>query len=110
MKRICTASIFAAILGVGCGPQVTPQQFDPMGAVEPSAQDKIKNALIKAGVTKEIAAIYEMDNEWMVTLRSPPKPDAGDSQTERGIPEKATVNKSTLEVKLLNPGGGKPGL
>ena len=105
MNNLCSGLMLVAVLCAGCGPQVKPQPFDPLGAVEPSAQDKIKNALEKAGVTKEVAAIVEMDDAWMVTLRTPQDPKAADGQAERGIPEKATVNKSTFEVKVLNPGG-----
>ena len=106
MNRFCISFAAATVLCIGCGPEVRPQQFDPLGGVQTASQDKIKEALKKAGITKEVAAINDMENEWLVTLRNEKK--AGDDATTRPIPERATVNKSTFEVKIMNPGGNKP--
>jgi hypothetical protein len=106
VNRHCIAFAAVAAIAVGCGPEVRPQQFDPMGGVKVDAQDKIKEALKKAGITKEIAAVSEMDNDWLVTLRNEKKAESDEGT--RQVPERATVNKTTLEVKLMNPGGNKP--
>ena len=95
-----------ALIGVGCSPKIEATKFDPMGSVESTTQEQIKEALKKAGVTKEMTAIVDMDKEWMVTLRPEPREFEGDS---RPVPERASINKETLAVKILNPGGGRPG-
>jgi len=105
MTRLFAATAALALIAGGCGPKVEPEKFDPMGSVESTTQNQIKEALKKAGVNKDVTAIIDMDQEWMVTLR----PEARETDPDsRPIPERATVNKSTFAVKVLNPGGRRP--
>lgn len=106
MKRFITLTAAIALVGVGCGPKIEAEKFDPMGSVESATQEQIKEALRKAGVTKDVTAIVDMDKEWMVTLRPDAREFDGDS---RPVPERATINKASFAVKVLNPDGKHSG-
>ena len=104
--RLCALTAFTALVGVGCGPQVAPPLLEPMAPTAQAAREKIRNALIKVGVTQDAVAVMDLENEWMITL--PSAGEFGDVELAiRAIPERALVDKQTLRVHMLNPEGSR---
>lgn len=105
--------MFAAavlVATVGCGPEVKQQSVDRLGAAPAADQDKIRQALDKAGIKKKIAAINDAGDMWLVILELDGLGPNGEAPPGRPTPEKATVHKTTFEVKKLDtPGGGGAG-
>jgi len=103
-------SVFSIALlcaSLGCGPEVKQTPTDPKGAASEGDQDKISAALKKAGITKEIGAINDAGDEWLVTLKLDGLGPNGEPPPGRPIPEKAMVHKQTYDVKKLDtPGAG----
>ena len=70
MKQLFSVfSIALLCASLGCGPEVKQTPTDPKGAASEGDQDKISAALKKAGITKEIGAINDAGDEWLVTLK-----------------------------------------
>jgi hypothetical protein len=88
----------------GCGPQVTQREVDPLGQATVGEQDKIKEALKKAGIDRDIVAIIDTGESWLVTLQFAGGPQPAGS---RMIPDKASVNKKTYEVTKMDAPSGR---
>jgi len=109
LKQAYLVLAFSSLIGCG-GDQVKPQPVDLKGAASTGEQDKIREALQKAGITKEIGTIVDGGDDWLVTLKLDGLGPNGEPPPGRPIPDKALVNKKSFDVtKLSNPGNTERG-
>ena len=94
----------ALCLFVGCTQGPTQTKIDPLAGASGDL-DKIKDALKKAGVTKEIAAVNDLGDNWRVTLQLDGIGPNGEPPPGRPLPTLVMVEKSSMKVTVLNEGG-----
>jgi hypothetical protein len=94
------AALLAAGAMVGCGsPTPTQTKETPMGDTSVAEQDKIKEALVKAGIKNPPAAVLENDKDtWVVVITPDGVGPNGEPPPGRPIPLRVLVNKHTFEV------------
>ena len=95
----------------GCGGETPkPNTVTAMSAAS-GHEEKIKEALKKAGIKNPPSAIFDADDStWTVVITPDGVGPNGEAPPGRPIPERCSVDKTTFEVKRqANPNQPRPG-
>lgn len=116
MNRYLCASglaVLAAASFGGCGGDSSSKGTNTVTAVAAAGGDleKIKEALVKAGIKNEPAAVFDMDDShWSVTITPDGVGPKGEPPPGRPIPMRVSVSKKDFKVeKIADPNSGRSG-